>query len=164
MASVSAVPGTYHSIERMNVYEDVLDLYQEGSIVGECPIFIDFKGELAIDEGGVQRDMYSAFWEQAYKKLFEGATVLTPMIHPQMDMSVFPILGRILSHGYLVAGILPTRIALPTLMSMLLGPATTVAVDTLLDTFLEFISASERQTFKLALSFKKEKAFPPYLQ
>ena len=92
-----------------------------------------------------------------YKKLFEGATVLTPVIHPQMDMSVFPILG----HGYLVAGILPTRIALPTLISMLLGAATTVAVDTLLDTFLDFISASERQTFKLALSFKN---IPPYLQ
>ena len=164
MVSVNAVPGTYHSIERTNVYEDVLDLYQEGSIVGECPIFIEFKGELAIDEGGVQRDMYSGFWKQAYKKLFEGATVLTPMIHPQMDMSVFPIIGRILSHGYLVAGILPTRIALPTLMLMLLGAATTVATDTLLDTFLDFISASERQMFKLALSFNKEKAFPPYLQ
>ena len=55
------------------------------------------EGELAIDEGRVQRDIYSAFWEQAYKKLFEGAPVLTPMIHPQMDMSVFPITGRILS-------------------------------------------------------------------
>ena len=108
--------------------------------------------------------MYSAFWEQACKKLFEGATLLTPMIHPQMDMSVFPIIGRILSHGYLVAGILPTRVALPTLMCKLLGAATTVATDTLLDTFLDFISASERQTFKLALSFNKEKAFPPYLQ
>ena len=90
--------------------------------------------------------MYSAFWEQAYKKLFEGATVLTPMIHPQMDiMSVFPIIGRILSHGYLVAGILPTRIALPTLMCILLGPATIVATDTLLDTFLDFISACFRK-------------------
>ena len=40
------------------MYDDVLDLYQEGSIVGECPIFIEFKGELAIDEGGVQRDTH----------------------------------------------------------------------------------------------------------
>ena len=62
----------------MNVYEDV---YHKGGIVGECPIF-DFTGEEAIDEGGVQRDMYSAFWEQAYKQLFEGVTVLIPMIHP----------------------------------------------------------------------------------
>ena len=71
-------------------------------------------GKLDIDRGGLQRDMNSAFWEQAYKKLFEGATILTLMIHPQTDMSVFAILGRIFSHGYFVAGILPTRIAFPT--------------------------------------------------
>ena len=41
-------------------------------------------------------------------------------------------------------------------MSMLLGAATTVAVDTLLDTFLDFISASERQTSFI----QKGKGFP----
>ena len=55
----------------------------------------------------------------------------------------------------------PTQIALPTLTCMVLGPATTVATDTLLDTFLDFISASKRQTFKLALSFNKERLFLP---
>ena len=76
-----------------------------------------------------------------------------------MDMSVFLILGRILYHWYLVAGILATKIAFPTLMSMLLGPATTVAVDTLLDTFLYFISASERQTGSFIL---EGKGFPSF--
>ena len=67
------------------------------------------------------------------------------MIKPHMDMSVFPIVGRILSHGYLVAGILHTQTTLSTLMCMLLGVATTVATETS-GTFLDFISASERQT------------------
>ena len=30
MVSVNAVPGAYHSIERTNVYEDILDLYHGG--------------------------------------------------------------------------------------------------------------------------------------
>ena len=107
--------------------------------------------------------MYSAFWEQAYKK-FEGATVFTLMIHPQMDISCISNCQSHLSHGYLVAGILPTRIALPTLMCMLLGAATTVATNSLLDSFLDLISASKRQTFKQALSFEKDKALPPRLQ
>ena len=47
-------------------------------------------------------------------------------------------------------------------MRMLLGAATTVATETY-DTFLDFISASERPTFKQALSFEKEKAFLPRL-
>lgn len=78
-----------------------------------------------------------------------------------MDMSVFLIIGCILSHGYLVAGILPTRIALPTLMCMLLGAATTVATDFLLDTFLDFISASKRQMFIFHL-IRKRLSLPIY--
>ena len=101
--------------------------------------------------------MFSAFWEKAYSTLFEGASLLTPMNHPQMDMSVFPIIGRILSHGYLVAGVLPIRIALPTLTCMLLGPTAVITRDVLLDTFLDFISATERAIFKKALLLEAEK-------
>ena len=81
---------------------------------------------MAVDLGGIQCEMYSAFWEKAYQLLFEGATTLIPMIHPQTDVSLFPATGLILSHGYLVAGVLPLRIALPTLASLLLGPTVSV--------------------------------------
>ena len=164
MASVNAIPGNFRTIERSNVYEDVIDVYREGDIVGEYPIYIEFKGEMAVDEGGVQREMFSAFWEKAYSTLFEGASLLTPMNHPQMDMSIFPIIGRILSHGYLVAGVLPIRIALPTLTCMLLGPTAVITRDVLLDTFLDFISATERAVFKRALLFEAEKVYPTDMQ
>ncbi len=104
-----------------------------------------FVDEIAVD---VQRDMYSGFWENAYSSLFEGSTLVTPMVHPQTDMSVLPILGRILSHGYLVSDFLPVRIALPTLTAMLLGP---IARMVLLESFLDFISNVERTIFKRAL-------------
>ena len=70
MKSMNAVNGDVHVIDRDNVYEDVTDMYQSGEIVGECPIFIKFSGEEALDYGGVQRDMYMyfAFWEIAYSK------------------------------------------------------------------------------------------------
>ena len=32
--------------------------------------------------------MFSGFWEQAYVQLFEGATILTPLIHPQTDTTI----------------------------------------------------------------------------
>jgi hypothetical protein len=38
--------------------------------------------------------MFSAFWE----KFFEGATLLIPMVHPHMDRSIYPVLGRVLSY------------------------------------------------------------------
>lgn len=164
MKSVNAVAGVEHTIDRTNLYEDVIDLYREGDVVGECPIKIEFLDELAVDHGGVQRDMYAAFWEKAYVSLFEGATLLTPMIHPQMDMSVLPVFGRILSHAYLVSGVLPIRIALPSLTCMLLGPTCSISKNVLLDTFLDFVSASERTTFKNALTYDTIKFFPSSLQ
>ena len=79
-------------------------------------------------------------------------------------MSVLPILGRILSHGYLVADFLPLRIALPTLTAMLLGPSTPIATNALLESFLDFISNFERTTFKRALLHAEDKAFPSNVQ
>lgn len=164
MEQIQAEFGKEHCIERRKVYQDVLDLYRENEIVNECPIYITFKGERAVDNGGVQRDMLSSFWEVAYNTLFEGANLLTPMIHPQTDLDVFPIIGRILSHGYLVTGILPVRIALPTLICMLLGPAVSISKELLLDTFLDFVSAEERKTMQQALVYKEKDDFPNYLQ
>lgn len=105
--------------------------------------------------------MFTAFWEKAYTVLFEGATLVIPMIHPQTDMS---ILGRILSHAYLVCGDLPIRIALPSLTCMLLGPSTTISRKTLLDTFLDYISSSEREVFKNAFLYKDRSSFPSDMQ
>ena len=162
MKEINAVAGKEHTIDRDNIYEDVLKLYQNGGIVDECPIYIKYKDEAAIDAGGVQRDMLSGFWEVAYKKLFDGSSLLTPMVHPQIDLTVFPILGRILSHGYLVTGFLPVRIALPTLLSILLRP-TEVPQDILMNALLDFVTDDERRTIKKALDLKNEQSFPAYI-
>lgn len=163
MESINATRGQVRNIGRKTIFEDVVDLYSIGEIVGECPIEIKYVTEDAIDDGGVQRDMFSGFWEEAYAKLFEGSNVLIPMVHPHMDMMVFSTLGRILSHGYLVCGHLPVRIALPTLMCMILGPSTKVPVKILLDAFLDYISYTERDTLKEALKLVDGK-FPASVQ
>ena len=150
MKSINAVRGNLRTVDRDNIFEDVLDMYRTGEVLGECPIKIKYGDESAIDDGGVQRDMYSAFWEVAYSKMFEGVASLIPMVHPNIDMMIFPILGRILSHSYLVTGYLPVRIVLPTLINMIMGP-TKVTQKILLDAFLDHISSVERVTFTNAL-------------
>ena len=159
----NSIDGNEHSIELSNVFHDVMDLYKGGEIINECPIFIKFKGEMAIDNGGVQRDMFSSFWEVSYEQLFEGATLITPMVHPQMDLSVFPIIGQILSHGYLTTGILPVHVALPTLVCMLLGPTASVSKELLPETILDFVSAEERKVIKRALAYTNS-TYPKDLQ
>ena len=139
---MNVVQGSEHTICRSSVYEDVLQLYQAGTILQECPI----------DQGGVTRDMYSAFWDACYSKLFDGSNLLVPLLHPQTDTSIFPIIGRIISHGYLVSGYLPVRVALPCLLGILCGPGTVVPQQVLQDTFLDYISVTEKSLFKEALS------------
>ena len=164
MKSVHARFGDEHTITRENIYEDVIDLYREGVIVGECPISIEFKGEMGQDLGGLQRDMFSEFWDIVYERFFEGATTLSPMIHPQLDLTVYPIFGRIISHGYLAVGILPIRIALPSLVCMLLGPSVFIPSHVVINSFIEYVSTSERRILKDALTFDKEGVFPQSVQ
>ena len=66
MGSLNAVRGWEHTICRSDVYENVLQLYRGESILQECPIVIRFKSEMAFDQGGVTKDMFSAYWEKCY--------------------------------------------------------------------------------------------------
>ena len=77
------------SVRRSNLYEDVLKLYSDETIVTEYPLRIKFEQEMAIDLGGVSRDMVAGFWEHAYKNLFDGSSLLTPVMHPQTDMNIY---------------------------------------------------------------------------
>ncbi len=60
MQSAGFMLGPTQIVDRNNIYEDVIDMYSEGEIVGEYPLVIKYKGEQAVDQGGVQRNMFSA--------------------------------------------------------------------------------------------------------
>ena len=45
-------------------------------ILKELPFRVQFKSERAVDTGGVSRDMFSSFWEEAYRKNFDGESLL----------------------------------------------------------------------------------------
>lgn len=95
--------------------------------------------------------MLAAFWIEAYAQYFEGATTLTPMIHPQIDLSMYPILGKILSHDYLATGTLADKKALPSLIYIFLGSNVTLPHTITTNALLDHISAAERSTLKSAL-------------
>ena len=151
MESINASSGPTHLVDRAAIFKTVLSVYEQESVALEYPMYVKFDGEVGVDEGGVQRDMFTAFWEEAYTHLFEGATTVVPMVHSQMDMTTYVLLGRLISHGYLATGILPDRIALPSLLVALLGPSVKISTSTLLEAFLDYVSATERTILKRAL-------------
>lgn len=76
------------------------------------------------------------------------ASLLTPLIHPQTDISVFPILGKILSHGYLLQGFLPLRICLPSLAVMIFGSGVSIPDEVLVRSFADSLSSVEAALIK----------------
>ena len=163
MQSINATEGITRVTGRNSVYDNVYDMYYSGDVVSECPIYIKFFGEDGVDFGGVQRDMFSAFWKEAYTKFFEGSNLLIPMVNPHIELSVYPIFGRIISHAYLVAGYLPVRITLPTLINILLGPKP-LSSQILLEAFVDYVSAQERLLIKEALLSSTASKFSDNIQ
>ena len=133
------------------VYDDVMELFCNENALREFPLRISFQDEMAFDSGGVSRDMFSAFWETAYCRFFEGACLLTPNLHATTDMSVLPLLGRIISHGFLVSGYMPIRVAFPCMAGILLGPMTHFSSSLLIEAFSESLCSYEAGIIKEAL-------------
>ena len=128
---------------------------RSGQPLQEYPLSIKFDGERAYDASGVTRDMFSAFWEAAYERVFDGSMLLAPVMHPQVDFTILPLLGAILSHGFLLSGFLPLRVAFPVLGSLLLGPCVTTPPQLLMEAFIESISEHDNRALRSALSAKE---------
>lgn len=152
MHNLNTCIGVTHSIRRSNLYNDVLKLFDKPEVLSHYPLRISFVSEMAVDVGGVCRDMLSGFWEEAYRQLFDGSTLMTPVVHAQSNMSTFATLGRILSHGYMVEGFLPVRIAFPTLAAMLLGQGVTVSDEVLIHSFADSLHSVEASLIKGSLA------------
>ena len=159
MDALDTHQGYPRAIKRANVYDDVIEMYQENmiNVMQEYPFRIQYQNERAVDTGGVCRDMFSAFWEEAYIKNFDGETLLVPAIHPNTDMAIFPILGTILSHGFMVCGYLPVRIAFPVIAAALCGPGVKIPDEILLDSFTDYLATYESSLLRNSIAQSKQK-------
>ena len=61
----------------------------------------------------------------------------------EVDFTDLQLLGKILSHGYLVSGFLPLRVAFPSLAGMLLGPTCQIPAGLVFDSYVDSISTVE---------------------
>lgn len=115
-----------------------------------------------MDVGGVSRDMFSAFWEDMYLKMFDGGSILAPIVHPGTNMSIYPLLGTVLSHGFMSCGFMPIRIAFPVLARVLYGPSVDILEHILVDCFADYLSTYENAAVSKALSLTKTAPSLPF--
>lgn len=164
MTTLGLKPGTtYHKVNRDSIFQSVITLYTENSdILQEYPFGVHFSGERALDIGGVTRDMFSAFFQESYKHLFDGVSLLIPALHPSVDMAAFRTMGTVISHAYLTSGILPIRVAFPCLASMLLGTSSEIPQSQLVAAFTEMLSVHDASVVRNALEMRMQQdSFPP---
>jgi len=123
------------------------------------PVQIKNFGENAVDLGGVTREMFAAYHEEMYKNLFYGVSLLTPSIYPGTRISSYPVVGTILSHGFLLAGYLPVRITFPVLAKILLPQYNDLPPNILIETFIESLSCYDADIIRKAFSLNENKPF-----
>lgn len=96
--------------------------------------------------------IYFPFWEDVYLKYFDRSSLLSPMVHANVDMESLPQLGKVLSHGFLACGYFPVRVAFPVLASILMGPTIEIQPKILIQTFAESLCSYEASVVKQALA------------
>jgi hypothetical protein len=160
--SLALEEGLSHEIDRADVYSSVMTLFTMNRevILREYPLKTRFKGERAIDEGGVSRDLFSAFYDAVYAKYCDGVSLLYPAINPHVKTSDLRTLGLIISCGYLLTCVLPVRIAFPTLAAILLPKFGDLPDHVMVDSFIGTLSAYDASVVRSA--YRKVESKEPF--
>ena len=69
--------------------------------------------EVGEDAGGLTKDLFSTFWEAAFKEYFLGDSIYVPFlpIHRLADSEVYQTLDRILTHAAALTGTIHKRLS-----------------------------------------------------
>ena len=112
MENMGVAAVTYHQVDCSKILTSVMQLFNQTGVAEEFPLRIRFVGEIGVDVGGVYWET-STLWDEAYVRLFDGVNLLAPCVHPHIELSVFPVLEKVLSHRYLESGFLPVKLLSP---------------------------------------------------
>ncbi|XP_051235987.1 uncharacterized protein LOC127351975 [Dicentrarchus labrax] len=136
------------SIHRIKVVKDLLAVFMDSSIV-HSTLKMDFVNEKAIDDAGVSREVYTAFWEQFLEQC-EGETERVPRLRPDFGEAEWQAVGRIWVKGLLDHGVIPVRLSKAFIVACIYG-TDSIDGDILLTSFLNFLAPVERSVVERAL-------------
>lgn len=165
ITTLPLIDGDSHEVSREDIFSSVITLFRlkHDIIAAEIPLRISFKGERALDAGGVSREMFSAFFEVLYTRHFDGAGLLHPVVNPHVKDSDLRLFGFIISCAYISSGILPMKISFPCLSAILL-PNPEVPDKIFIHGLLESISVHDAEIIREGFKYTSEPCFSTLLQ
>ncbi|XP_032409601.1 uncharacterized protein LOC116721178 [Xiphophorus hellerii] len=136
------------SIRRIKVVEDLLAVFMENNLLNQT-LKMEFVNERAIDDAGVSREVYTAFWEQFLEQC-EGETERVPRLRPDFCESEWQAIGHIWVKGFLDHGVIPVRLSKAFILACVHG-IESVDDDVLIPSFLNYLPLVERSAVEKAL-------------
>lgn len=132
--------------------ENLFDIYTDPTIV-DSYLHVKMVDEQGSDWGGVSRDCFTSFWNEATEKYFLGNSVLIPYLPPHRleEEYKFRLLGRILAHSTAILGYIPVPLCKSVVMVTILD-TTTIDENTLLEDFMLFLDRDDAGIIRLALT------------
>ncbi|CAJ1057723.1 uncharacterized protein LOC119795027 [Xyrichtys novacula] len=136
------------SICRIKVVGDLLAVFMDSRIIN-MTLKMDFINEKAVDDAGVSREVYTAFWEQFLEQC-EGETERVPRLRPDFSEAEWQAIGRIWVKGFLDHGVMPAKLSMAFILACITG-IESVDTDILMSSFLNFLPPIERSAVENAL-------------
>ena len=159
-----AVSSTTHAdkiktaiIRRGHVLEDFLSYFSGTDFNIACDrLEVQMIGQLGKpesgeDNGGVLRDALTEFWNSFQLKYTLGHDLKVPVIVHTMGMDNWKAVGKVIVVGFRQVGHFPIQMAPPFLHSCLYGNNAAVDDKDLLDSFLLYVSPTDRKVLIRAL-------------
>lgn len=138
------------TVNRETVMKDMLSYYQEDIDHALSSFNVTFFGENALDLDGVKREAFSLFWNGAINAFFDGSNTFVPRISPDIEEDTYVLLGRAISHGFLLTGVIPLTINKVFLACAVYGKSGVTDAE-FLEGLMELVSDYERRKLEIAL-------------
>jgi hypothetical protein len=97
-------------IDKSNIVAEVMDLYRNEDIVDQS-LSVSFDEDQATGDGLI-KEMFSVFWDAFLASNGEGSSHFTFSLQPGMALEEYVILGRIISHQFLLCGTIPVQVTI----------------------------------------------------
>ena len=129
-------------------------MYEGNPDIDSCLLKFSLEGERGLDLDGVKREVFSLFWERAFEKFFEGHSTFVPRVGPDVLDSQYQVIGRVMSHCYLLTGMFPSAISKVFVTALLVGKEVLSGEDYICG-LLEYVSEYDSMRLKNALEMPK---------
>ncbi|KAK3742020.1 hypothetical protein QZH41_014346 [Actinostola sp. cb2023] len=158
VVEIASLPATQGpklvKVHRVNIKTDLVNIFSDQKILQKTIEWkvIDDHGKEEEGEGaGVQRDIFSTFWQSIYSSVTLGDLEKVPCIRHDHQKTEWEAIGRVLAYGFKYFGYIPIGLS-PVFLASCIHGEDKISDEELLQSFSNYVTSDERDIIKTSLS------------